>query len=495
VQTDGAIRYRRSWPQRFVLLLGFALVCGCVYSARYISNLQVTLSGIPRIESANGLLADSGDPKVDARNILIIGSTETAGLDPKDPSLAFRPSELNTDTIILLRLDPILAQASVLSIPRDLWVPIGGKSENRINAAYSFGGPNLLVDTVKKVLNVEVNDFVVVNFAGFRKLVDQIDGVPVYFPYPARDLASFFDMPDSGCQVLNGEQALNYVRSRHYEEKINGTWVPDNRNDYGRTERQRDFLILAIDRLSARGARNPTTMRHLLNTAIDNNAVTLDDKLTPKDLLDIGRAFGDFRPEYLQRFLLPVSGYVTNGGADVVGLVDDQAAPILDVFRGLGNTAQPDQITVRVTDNRGQVNEPTPPARLLTDAGFHVSTAPRAQIPPGRTTIQFTSDQRNAAVVLASRLAVTPAFQHIIGDRNLTLVVSNDFQGLRSTPADESVIGPLIDQSLSGSSSSAAASPTTTASGQGAVTPPPAPPTTAASTGIIGLAPDGVACS
>jgi hypothetical protein len=236
-------------------------------------------------------------------------------------------------------------------------------------------------------------------------------------------------------------------------------------------------------------------MRHLLNTAIDNDAVTLDEKLTPKDLLDIGRSFGDFRPEYLQRFLLPVSGYVTNGGAAVVGLVDDEAAPILDVFRGLGNTVKPDQITVRVTDNRGKVNEPTPPARLLTDAGFRVSTAPKAQIPPGRTTIQFTSDQRNAAIVLARNLAVTPAFQHIIGDRNLTLVVSDDFQGLRSTPADESAITALIDQSLSGTSTSAAASPTTTTAA-GATTPATPPPvTTAASTGIIGLGPDGTACS
>jgi LCP family protein required for cell wall assembly len=474
-----------------ILVVGVGLVCGCLYSAWYISNLEEIFSGIPVIESTPGLLADSGDPKVDPRNILIIGTTETHGLDPNDASLAFRASESYTDTMILLRLDPILAQASVLSIPRDLWVSIGG-TQSRINSAYGWGGPNLLVDTVKKTLNVEVHDFVVVNFAGFRKLVDEIGGVPVYFPNPARDLKSFFEVPTAGCHVLNGEQALNYVRARSYEEKIDGSWRADNRNDYGRTERQRDFLILALERLSSRGGRNPSTMRRLLNTAIDNDAVVLDDKLTPKDLLDIGKAFGDFRPEYLQRFLLPVSGYVTNGGASVVGLVDDEAAPILDVFRGLGNTVQPDQIKVRVTDNRGPVSEPTPPSRLLTDAGFRISTAPKAQIAPGRTTIQFTSDQRNAAIVLARHLTTTPAFQQIIGDRNLTLVVSTDFQGLRPIPADEAEITALIDQSLVASSVSA---PPATTNTSNANAPTNAPVTTAPPSGIIGLAPSGVACS
>jgi hypothetical protein len=337
-----------------------------------------------------------------------------------------------------------------------------------------------------------VNDYAIVNFAGFRKLVDQIDGVPVYFPNPARDLASFFDMPTAGCHVLNGEEALNYVRSRHYEEKIDGSWRQDNRNDYGRTERQRDFLILALERLTSRGGRNPSTMRRLLNTAIDNHAMTLDDKLTAKDLLDIGRAFGDFRPEYLQRFLLPVSGYVTNGGAAVVGLVDDEAAPILDVFRGLGNTTQPDQITVRVADNRGRVTEATTPAHLLTDAGFRVSTAARTQTAPGRTTVQFTSDQRNAAIVLGRHLAVTPVFQHIIGDRNLTLIVSTDFQGLRPAPADEAQIAPLVDQSLAGALASATSPGTTSVTNPAT---PDVPPVTTASTGIIGLTPEGVACS
>ena len=72
---------------------------------------------------------------------------------------------------------------------------------------------------------------------------------------------------------------------------INNKWVADNKNDYGRSERQRDFLILAMDRAVDKGGRNPSTMRNLLDIAIESNSMILDEKLTPKDLIDIGRAF------------------------------------------------------------------------------------------------------------------------------------------------------------------------------------------------------------
>ena len=97
----------------------------------------------------------------------------------------------------------------------------------------------------------------------------------------------------------------------------------------------------------------------------------------------------------------------------------------------------------------------------------------------------------NAAIVLARHLTTTPAFQQIIGDRNLTLVVSTDFQGLRPTPADEAEITALVDQSLVGSTS---ASPATT-NASNANVPNNPPVTTAPPSGIIGLAPSGVACS
>jgi LCP family protein required for cell wall assembly len=514
-------KLRRTWPQRGVLLLGLALIAGCLYGSWYITDFESTFGDIPRIAMSNpNVLGDIGDPDVDPRNILVLGSTDTEGIAGDDQSLIFRGSENLTDTMMLLRIDPIAAQAAVLSIPRDLVVPIAGRSLNKINAAIAFGGPEIAVETVKKAFDIEIHDFVMVNFAGFRRLVDAIDGVPVYFPHEARDLGSFFDAP-AGCYVLNGEQALNYVRSRKLEERIDGRWVNDNKNDYGRSERQRDFLVLAMERAVSKGGRNPVTMRNLLKMAVESKSLVLDEKLTAEDLVDIGRSFSSFNPEELQRYALPTTGHPTFFGG--LQMLQGDAQPILDVFRGLSNTLQPNQVTMTVLDPRRE-NDP-PGADALSDKGFRVTTKRTVDLPE-QTVIRFTADMRNAAVLLARHLVDVPAFQQLPGSRatartladTLTLEIGTDYEGVRFAPRGDDEIGPIsraVDEAALGrvtvvetTTTTTSAAPRTgvsTTTGRGSpattaavttTTPPPAPAFVPAPTvgGIIGRPPDGLTC-
>ena len=499
------VKYRRTWPERMVLVVGVGLVVGCLYGAWYISDVKQTFGDIPRIAVSPGVLAEVGDVKQDPRNILVLGWTDESGIDSSDPLLAGREEAKLADTMMLVRLDPTAATAAVLSIPRDLTFD----GYNKINSAIALG-PENAVNKVKAGFGIAINDFVEINLSGFRKIIDSIDGVPVYFPYAARDLGSFFDAPQ-GCNILSGEQALNYVRGRHYEQNINGRWVQDNKNDYGRAERQRDFLILAMDRVIAKGGRNPTTMRNLLKTTVDTKSVVLDDKLTPADLLDIGRAFGSFNPESLQRYSLPTYGDQNYN----LHLDTEKAGQVLDIFRGNVPDLQPFQVPVTVVDARSDLSEPSP-AKQLAEVKFNSGTARKSPFGAlDQTTIRFTSDERYAAILLARYLNQIPAFEQIQGSKatlrlgdTLQLVAGADWAGVRATPRgdeDTAQLSRLADESASGKASATAAttahgstppataSATATVGGDAAASTAPAA-NSASSGGIIGRPPDSVPC-
>jgi LCP family protein required for cell wall assembly len=138
----------------------------------------------------------------------------------------------------------------MLSIPRDLRVEIPGHGTNKINAAYAFGGPSLLVETIKSNLNIGINHYVEVDFVGFQALIDEIGGIEIPFPNAARDAKSGLNVA-AGTQRLNGSQALAYARSRSYQEQQGGSWVSVDANDIGRTQRQQEVMRAMMSRLKS----------------------------------------------------------------------------------------------------------------------------------------------------------------------------------------------------------------------------------------------------
>ena len=135
-----------------------------------------------------------------------------------------------TDTIMLLYVPP-RGRAALISVPRDSYVPIPGHGKNKINAAYAFGGPTLLVQTIEQNTGLRVDGFAEVGFAGFAGVVDAVGGIQMCPEKAIKDPQSNLDIP-AGCQQMDGATALGYVRMRKQ----------DPRGDLGRAERQREMV-------------------------------------------------------------------------------------------------------------------------------------------------------------------------------------------------------------------------------------------------------------
>ena len=168
-------------------------------------------------------------------------------------------------------------------------------------------GAPTLVETITNNFDVPIHNFAIVDFFGFEKLVDELNGVPLWFPYPIRDVASGLIVLEAGCTTLDGRDSLAFVRSRKMEAFVDGNW---NRvgvwNDLERNQRQQDFLIRTIQRAIGKGARSVLIQDGLIRAGAE--AVVLDDRLSISELLKkIGRAFSDFEPSNLARVLLPVA--------------------------------------------------------------------------------------------------------------------------------------------------------------------------------------------
>ncbi len=212
-----ARRGRRTWPERLLLCFSTALACALLLTAGGLTYVYSKYSKLPRV-ALGSVLTPSHDGDA-PQNYLLVGVDSAASLAADDPARAGRGGVggLRSDTVMVLRFDPQVGRASLLSLPRDLWVPLASGGKQRINAAIQKGGAGLLIDTIEQYFGIPINHYVQIDFAGFEQLVDEVDGVSVYFPTPARDANSGLDIESAGCTSLDGRQALSYVRSRHYQ--------------------------------------------------------------------------------------------------------------------------------------------------------------------------------------------------------------------------------------------------------------------------------------
>lgn len=274
------------------------------------------------------------DPGAPVENFLLVGSDTRATADPNSPDFgAIGDAETTTgqrsDTIMVLRHNRETGEAALLSLPRDLWLPIAGtEHSNRINSAFSKG-TDVLVNTITENLGIEINHYVEVDFGGFKTLVDAIGGVPVCFDYPTRDKNTGLNITNPGCWELDGLQGLQYTRSRHFEEFRDSEWREDPTSDLGRIKRQQEFLVTALDRANGRLVENPFIINDLLQAA--QLAVTLDPTV---ELLSLGRRFSDLVGEDLFTFQLAVSNETIDGN-DVLIMDEEKSQAVLDYFRGL----------------------------------------------------------------------------------------------------------------------------------------------------------------
>jgi LCP family protein required for cell wall assembly len=316
-----------------VVLTAAVAVAG---AAGTLVSARSAIDDVPRVEGVADVLSPA-DSTVE--NYLLVGSDSRAGSDPNSPDYGGIGSESDvsgpprSDTMMVLRRDRATGEAALLSIPRDLWVDIPGRGNQRINAAYN-DGPAVLVQTVQSALGLPIHHYVEVDFFGFKDLVDAIGGVEICTYFPIRDENTGLYVAEGGCYLFDGVQALAYARSRHYEEYRDGEWHEDGTADLGRTKRQREFVNIALTTALERVKADPFLAGELLESA--GSAVRIDDEL---DVLAAASSLRTAVGAGLASWALPVRGETINGNS--VLLLAGGAEGLLDYFRGVGPAPTP----------------------------------------------------------------------------------------------------------------------------------------------------------
>jgi polyisoprenyl-teichoic acid--peptidoglycan teichoic acid transferase len=291
---------------------------------------------IDTVERIPGVAGNFGPGGGSIENFLLVGSDSRAGSDPSAPDASGIGTEdavsgQRSDTIMILRRDKTSGEAALLSIPRDLWVDVPGHdSKRRVNSAFS-DGPGVLVQTLQQGdLRIPIDHYVEIDFSGFKSLVDALGGVEICVDYATRDVSTGLDITEPGCHVLQGEQALAYARSRHYEElREDGEWHEDPASDLGRTKRQQLFVNLALQTALDRIKVDPFAAGRLI-TAI-GSSLRVDDELDPIAAAASLRSAVDGG---IATYSLPVFG--KNIGGNAVLLLGDGSEDVLAFFRGQG---------------------------------------------------------------------------------------------------------------------------------------------------------------
>jgi LCP family protein required for cell wall assembly len=245
---------------------------------------------------------------------LLVGSDSRSDLSPEqqtDLATGGDTGNGRTDTIMLIHVPALTSDVrpTLVSIPRDSQVTIPGNGENKINAAFSLGGAQLLVQTVEEVTGIRVDHYAEIGFAGFADVVDAVGGVAMCPAEPINDPLAGIDLA-AGCQKLNGRNALGYVRSR-----------ATPRADLDRMINQREFLSALLHRAASPAVwLNP--LRWLPMKDSVTSAVTVDSGVHVWDLARLAWAL-DGSPVTTT---VPIAGSTVNDLGDVLEWNSDAAA-------------------------------------------------------------------------------------------------------------------------------------------------------------------------
>ncbi len=243
----------------------------------------------------------------DGENWLLIGSDRRAD----QPSMGAR-----ADTIMLVHLSGRGDRVSVIAIPRDGWVPVPGHGTTKINSAFAYGGPSLLIRSVEQLSGLRVDHYASLDFTGFVKMTDALGGVDVTVTKRTHDPMHDRTWP-AGRQHLDGVEALDFVRQR---------WnLPGG--DLDRIKRQQAFLHALAAK--AMDTRNPLRMDRFIRAA--TRSVTVDDSVSSATLRALAARVAHV--SLMEYLTAPVAGTAERGGQSVVLLDDARARQLFTAVR------------------------------------------------------------------------------------------------------------------------------------------------------------------
>ena len=284
---------------------------------------QYRFHKIPKITvKGEAPLPISGQPF----NILMIGSDSRVGLSGltarQTGATSGQAAGQRSDVVKIIHVDPDAGTISMVSIPRDTMVTLLANQSlygqfNRINV--NFGnGPSLLAQTITANFGIPIHQTIVVSFAGLINDAAALGGVYLDFPYPAWDPNSGLRILHPGCQLVQGFQALAVTRSRHfyynvdhaktfpdlndsYDQLYNLGWIYDGTSDFGRIDRQGDFLRAMVDQ--AKKLYNPFTINSFLSKLPEG--ITLDQSFSLNELIGLAVRFHSINANAILTYTLP----------------------------------------------------------------------------------------------------------------------------------------------------------------------------------------------
>ncbi len=448
---------------RVALAVGSALtVVATVLSGAGWLTLTKLTSNISTIDVTNDLgsarptkVATAAPGNYEPLNILIMGTDTRTGQGSGFGSAADTSSGSgHSDTVILLHVSGDRTWSLGVSLPRDSWVTrpeCGANSAGRtitgkFNAAFAVGGPGCTIKAVEALTNVRIDHFVVVDFSGFKAVVDSLGGVPICLVHPINDIKSHFNMT-AGTHVLNGDQALAFARLRHN--------IGDG-SDTSRIDRQQVFMSSVVRTATSAGVlTDPLKLYDVLDSV--TKSLTVDKALGSVDALkSLALSLQGLSPRAIKFMTVP---WVPRGDGENVVWEASKADKIWQAFRDdtpypaktstptgqKALTVAPNQIRVKVLNGSGVSGRARQVADQLAKMGFVITgigSAPTSHV--AVTTVSADPSRSESARTLGYA-ARTSAVNSAASGRTLVLVIGTDWAGVRtvSVPTSSGTSSPV----------------------------------------------------
>jgi LCP family protein required for cell wall assembly len=361
------------------------VICGVVADYFYLGSL-VNKQNVKHLQSAGA-----------TENILLIGSTTRCGLKVQNKAYGLCSqgvTGVNSDIDMIVHLDPSTKSVSLLSIPRDLFVPNArADGANKIDAAL-YEGPSQLVAAIEEDFAIPINHYVELNFDTFANVVNALGGVKMYFPTPIYDADSDLNIERSGCYLLNGTRALQLVRARHLQIQPNPTnhdprsWPQEALSDLARIRRTHEFLRVLAAKLASRGLSNPLTDQSIATAVLPD--LTVDSGFSESTMVSLAETFAHTSIASAPQLTYPVIEVLTGslqyqGGSygDVVFPVQPTGVNTVNEIFGVTSgtdsfTAKalpaPSSVAISVENGTGIASQAALVARQLSNKGFDVKS-------------------------------------------------------------------------------------------------------------------------
>ncbi|MEO3825364.1 LCP family protein [Actinomadura sp. B10D3] len=322
---DGtATARRRRWP-RILIAVGVFVALIVAGLGGLVWQRQSSYNG--NIDRIKGVMPDDGakrpGPNVaGTENWLLVGSDSRAeAATTGEGNQVWKPGQQRTDTIMLLHLPADRKKAYIISFPRDSWVEIPGYGRQKINAAFSFGGPKLLIETMENLTGIRVDHFGAIDFEGFKSMTDALGGVTVNIKQSVYDPARKKQWT-AGRQKLDGEEALLFVRQRYN--------LPNG--DFDRIKRQQAFLGALAKQAADRGTlTNPLKLDRFLSAL--TKSISVDEGVSAGDLRSLALSMRGIRASDVMFMTLPNKGTGMRAKQSVVFLDGTKARALFDAVK------------------------------------------------------------------------------------------------------------------------------------------------------------------